>query len=120
MIHIVQLDLSKNALTELPVRFGSLSRLQHLDLLGNQLTTLPVSMAKLNNLKWMDIKDNPLNQGLVKVVGDCLDDVQCRQSAKNVSLLPLGGLCAKNTDVYLYCCLPNTTVIGYRPAVPCT
>ena len=83
--HIVRLDLSKNKLTELPAKFGNLTRLQHLDLLGNELTTLPVSMARLTNFRWMDIKDNPLDENMAKVVGDCLDEGQCRQSAKNVS-----------------------------------
>ena len=85
LTHIVRLDLSKNQLTELPAKFGNLVKLQHVDLLGNQLTTLPVSMSRLPNLRWMDIKDNPLSENLKKVVGDCLDEMQCRQSAKNVS-----------------------------------
>lgn len=82
--HIVKLDLSKNKLTELPANFGNLSRMQHLDLLGNNLTTLPVSMWKLTNLRWLDVKDNPLDEKLKKVVGDCLDESQCRKAAKNL------------------------------------
>ena len=45
---------------------------------------LPVSFSNLKKLKWLDLKDNPLDTSYKKHVGDCLDDKQCRQCAKNV------------------------------------
>ncbi|KAK7918711.1 hypothetical protein WMY93_009995 [Mugilogobius chulae] len=84
LVHLVKLDLNKNQLTSLPEDFGSLVNLQHLDLLGNRLTELPVSFAQLRSLKWLDLKDNPLEPGLAKAAGDCLDERQCKQCAAKV------------------------------------
>lgn len=86
LTHIIKLDLSKNALTELPKDFGQLENLQHLDLLGNQLKTLPRSFHQLKKLKWLDLKDNPLEDGLKKNAGDCLNEDQCRKCATRVRL----------------------------------
>ena len=83
----MRLDLSKNALSTLPENFGALEKLQYLDLFSNKLSTLPVSFYRLKNLRWLDVKDNQLNDQLKKIVGDCLDDVQCKQCAKNVRML---------------------------------
>ncbi|XP_059151583.1 leucine-rich repeat-containing protein 59-like [Physella acuta] len=84
LTHIIKLDLSKNALTELPKDFGQLENLQHLDLLGNQLKTLPRSFHQLKKLKWLDLKDNPLEDGLKKNAGDCLNEDQCRKCATRI------------------------------------
>ena len=48
---------------------------------------LPVSFARLTNLKWLDLKENPLEPYLKKVVGDCLDDKQCKTCAKRVCVV---------------------------------
>lgn len=84
LTHLVKLDLNKNQLESLPDDFGALVHLQHLDLLGNRLSELPVSFAQLRSLKWLDLKDNPLEPGLAKAAGDCLDERQCRQCATKV------------------------------------
>lgn len=84
LTHLVKLDLNKNQLESLPDDFGALVHLQHLDLLGNRLSELPVSFAQLRSLKWLDLKDNPLELGLAKAAGDCLDERQCRQCATKV------------------------------------
>lgn len=36
------------------------------------------------SLKWLDLKDNPLEPGLAKAAGDCLDEKQCKQCAGKV------------------------------------
>lgn len=36
------------------------------------------------SLKWLDLKDNPLEPGLAKAAGDCLDEKQCKQCASKV------------------------------------
>lgn len=36
------------------------------------------------SLKWLDLKDNPLEAGLAKAAGDCLDEKQCKQCANKV------------------------------------
>lgn len=36
-------------------------------------------------LKWLDLKDNPLELGLAKAAGDCLDEKQCKQCAIKVT-----------------------------------
>lgn len=36
------------------------------------------------SLKWLDLKDNPLEAGLAKAAGDCLDEKQCKQCASRV------------------------------------
>ena len=79
------MDLSKNHLESLPDDFGNLTRLQHLDLLQNQLTLLPVSFSQLDNLKWLDVGENPLDESLKIIAGNCLNESQCKQCAKNVS-----------------------------------
>uniref|UniRef100_A0A1A7XUC2 Leucine-rich repeat-containing protein 59 n=1 Tax=Iconisemion striatum TaxID=60296 RepID=A0A1A7XUC2_9TELE len=84
LIHLVKLDLSKNQLTGLPDDLGNLVNLQHLDLYNNKLTVLPVSFSQLRNLKWLDLKDNPLEPGLAKAAGDCLDEKQCKLCAIKV------------------------------------
>ncbi|KAK0064772.1 leucine-rich repeat-containing protein 59 [Biomphalaria pfeifferi] len=84
LIHLVKLDLSKNALTELPRLFGQLENLQHLDLLGNQLKTLPRSFCQLKKLKWLDLKDNPLEEGLKKNAGNCLNEIECKKCATRI------------------------------------
>uniref|UniRef100_A0A1A8D4L4 Leucine-rich repeat-containing protein 59 n=1 Tax=Nothobranchius kadleci TaxID=1051664 RepID=A0A1A8D4L4_NOTKA len=84
LTHLVKLDLSKNQLTRLPDDLGNLVNLQHLDLYNNKLTVLPVSFSQLRNLKWLDLKDNPLEPGLAKAAGDCLDEKQCKLCAIKV------------------------------------
>jgi len=86
LVHIQRLDLSKNGLTSLPANFGNLDNLQHLDLLDNQLTTLPRSFSHLKRLRWLDLKDNPLEAGLKKNAGDCLDETQCKQCAARIMM----------------------------------
>ena len=81
---ILELDLSKNQLTELPESFGELAQLQKLDLYGNKLKELPLTFAGLERLQWLDLKNNPLNQELAKAAGTCLDEKECKQCAKNV------------------------------------
>ncbi|XP_044033742.1 leucine-rich repeat-containing protein 59 isoform X1 [Siniperca chuatsi] len=84
LTHLVKVDLSKNQLTCLPDDLGNLASLQHLDLYNNKLTVLPVSFSQLRSLKWLDLKDNPLEAGLAKAAGDCLDEKQCKQCASKV------------------------------------
>ncbi|XP_034415273.1 leucine-rich repeat-containing protein 59 isoform X2 [Cyclopterus lumpus] len=84
LTHLVKVDLSKNQLTCLPDDLGNLASLQHLDLYNNKLTVLPVSVSQLRSLKWLDLKDNPLEAGLAKAAGDCLDEKQCKQCATKV------------------------------------
>ncbi|XP_078135144.1 leucine-rich repeat-containing protein 59 isoform X1 [Sander vitreus] len=84
LTHLVKVDLSKNQLTCLPEDVGNLVNLQHLDLYNNKLTVLPVSFSQLRSLKWLDLKDNPLEAGLAKAAGDCLDEKQCKQCASKV------------------------------------
>lgn len=84
LTHLIKLDLSKNSLSELPSDFGQLENLQHLDLLGNNLRTLPRSFCMLRKLRWLDLKDNPLDEGLKKNAGDCLDEAQCKKCATRI------------------------------------
>lgn len=39
----------------------------------------------VQSLKWLDLKDNPLELGLAKAAGDCLDEKQCKQCATKVT-----------------------------------
>lgn len=84
LTHLVKVDLSKNQLSRLPDDLGNLVNLQHLDLYDNKLSVLPVSFSQLRSLKWLDLKDNPLEPGLSKAAGDCLDEKQCKQCALKV------------------------------------
>lgn len=84
LTYLVKVDLSKNQLMCLPDDLGNLVNLQHLDLYNNKLTVLPASFSQLQNLKWLDLKDNPLEPGLAKAAGDCLDEKQCKQCASKV------------------------------------
>lgn len=40
--------------------------------------------VSVQSLKWLDLKDNPLEPGLAKAAGDCLDEKQCKQCATKV------------------------------------
>ena len=83
LTHLIELDLSKNRLTELPQDFGNLNKLVKLDLYGNQLKTLPITFGQLNKLKWLDLKGNPLELALAKWAGDCANTKQCQTCALN-------------------------------------
>lgn len=83
--HLVRLDLSKNALIELPREFGNLTLLKRLDLYSNQLCSLPLSCVNLGELRWMDLKNNPLQTLWPDVIGNCLSEEECKQCAVNVS-----------------------------------
>jgi len=78
------LDLSKNALTELPKDFGNLTQLKRLDLYSNQLSSLPLSCVNLRELRWLDLKNNPLQTLWPDVIGNCLNAEECKQCAVNV------------------------------------
>ena len=83
--HLIELDLGKNQLRELPEAFGQLVLLQKLDLYSNQLVDLPLGFWQLKKLKWLDLKDNPrLEPGLAKVAGTCVDEKECKECAKEV------------------------------------
>ncbi|XP_053270164.1 leucine-rich repeat-containing protein 59 isoform X1 [Pleuronectes platessa] len=84
LTHLIKVDLSKNQLTCLPDDLGNLVYLQHLDLYNNKLNVLPVSFSQLRSLRWLDLKDNPLEAGLAKAAGDCLDEKQCKQCSSKV------------------------------------
>ncbi|BFZ15019.1 hypothetical protein BsWGS_18058 [Bradybaena similaris] len=103
LTHIIKLDLSKNSIAELPREFGQLENLQHLDLLGNQLRSLPRSFCQLKKLKWLDLKDNPLENGLKKNAGDCLDEEQCKKCAARILryMTDLDGLLEKQSQTEL-------------------
>ena len=93
LMHLVSIDLSKNQLKELPSNFGALRKLQRLDLFSNNLTSLPLSLCYMKQLTWLDLKDNPLLEPLKSIAGDCIDDVQCKQCAKQVRPCRAMGLC---------------------------
>ena len=79
--------MGKNQLRELPEAFGQLALLQKLDLYSNQLVSLPLGFWQLKKLKWLDLKDNPrLEPGLAKVAGTCVDEKECKECAKEVSV----------------------------------
>ena len=91
---MLELDLSKNQLSELPASFGELMQLQKLDLYGNKLTDLPLSFAELERLRWLDLTNNPLGPELAKAAGTCVNEAECKQCAKNVrALLNLSCVC---------------------------
>nr|XP_026693536.1 leucine-rich repeat-containing protein 59-like [Ciona intestinalis]XP_026693537.1 leucine-rich repeat-containing protein 59-like [Ciona intestinalis] len=82
--HLIKLDLSKNQLENLPEDIGKLQQLQHLDLYQNKLKKIPISFSQLKNLRWLDLKENNFDSSYLNIVGDCLDDKQCRTCAVNV------------------------------------
>ena len=86
MTNLVQLDLSKNQLMYLPDEFGQLTQLKRLDLLSNRLINLPLSFVNLNKLQWLDLKENPIQDELPDVVGDCLNEKECKTCCINVSI----------------------------------
>ncbi|XP_068241751.1 leucine-rich repeat-containing protein 59-like [Palaemon carinicauda] len=82
--YITRLELGSNKLRSLPDNIDELKNLRHLDLYNNQLTDLPVSLCQLRNLRWLDLKGNPLNSGLKKAAGDCLNQKECELAARRV------------------------------------
>ncbi|XP_012161270.1 leucine-rich repeat-containing protein 59 [Ceratitis capitata] len=83
LTRLVKLDLSKNQIRFLPDDFGLLRNLRHLDLYDNKLEHLPMSFADLASLRYLDLKGNPLTPALANVVGFCLTQKECQDSAKN-------------------------------------
>jgi Leucine-rich repeat (LRR) protein len=53
--NVIQLNLSGNQLSELPLKVTQLQNLQRLYLRGNQLSKLPIEMAQLQNLQELDL-----------------------------------------------------------------
>jgi hypothetical protein len=56
-----RLDLANNQLTELPSNIGNSIDLVSLNLRGNQLTSLPNSISYLRELKSLDLSGNPIS-----------------------------------------------------------
>ena len=83
--HLVEVDLSKNHLPQLPTNFGQLQSLQKLDLYSNDLMTLPLSFGSLKRLKWLDLKNNSqMEAELADIAGLCLNEQECKECAKKV------------------------------------
>lgn len=101
--HLVELDLSKNSLRELPEGFGELSQLQRLDLLRNKLTTLPLSFWKLKRLRWLDLNGNNLEPGLAEAAGMCLNEQECKNCAKQVRLMVAACSEANSCTIVTWC-----------------
>lgn len=78
----MKLDLSKNKIKSLPDEFGVLRNLRYLNLYDNQLQHLPITFGDLNSLRYLDLKCNPVHTTLAKVVGPCLTNKDCQESAK--------------------------------------
>ncbi|XP_040584652.1 leucine-rich repeat and death domain-containing protein 1 isoform X2 [Mesocricetus auratus] len=57
---LVSLQACNNQISSLPPSFLSLKVLQHLDLRGNNLTALPSGIYSLSSLKEINFDDNPL------------------------------------------------------------
>lgn len=55
-----KLELSANALNELPRSFGKLGALTHLWLSGNSLVTFPQQLCALDSLETLDLQSNQL------------------------------------------------------------
>lgn len=84
MTHLNKLDLSGNQIKGLPENIGNLTNLKHLNLSHNQIATLPPSLGHLKNLKHLDLRNNNLSQKFSEIVGNCQNEAQCQQAAKNV------------------------------------
>jgi hypothetical protein len=65
--NVIQLNLSGNQLSELPLKVTQLQNLQWLDLRGNQLSELPVEITQLQNLQSLDLRGNRLSELLVEI-----------------------------------------------------
>ena len=46
-------------------------------------------MCRMSKLRWLDVKDNPIHEALQEVAGDCLNEKQCMDCAKGVSVGPV-------------------------------
>lgn len=101
LTQITRLDLSKNQIKFLPDDFGALINLRHLDLYSNKLEHLPLSFGHLKKLKYLDLKGNPLTSELVKVVGPCLTNKDCVDSAKRTVIF-LADMYIKSQVVKTY------------------
>lgn len=69
--HVARLDLSENALTDLPTGFADLSALTDLDLSGNPLGALPPPICALTGLRTLK-----LNQCGLSALPDALGDLR--------------------------------------------
>ncbi|CBY37198.1 unnamed protein product, partial [Oikopleura dioica] len=66
-----ELDLSGNALCELPNQISKCSLISKLILEGNAITNLPEDFVELKRLFHLDLRGNPLSPHLQNAAGDC-------------------------------------------------
>ena len=71
MVHLTELTLSYNHLTQIPEGVGFLQNLRHLDISHNKITHLPSTICFLSSLEYLDLTKNhvselPRNLGLLK------------------------------------------------------
>ncbi|CAK9041996.1 unnamed protein product [Durusdinium trenchii] len=60
LLQLVQLDLARNRLEELPEKIGRLQNLRCLSILDNRMAALPHSLVELKSLERLDISGNQL------------------------------------------------------------
>jgi Leucine-rich repeat (LRR) protein len=58
LTNLTSLDLSNNALTNIPAELGQLKNLEVLNLANNKLTGLPYELGNLKNLTLLDLRGN--------------------------------------------------------------
>lgn len=84
----VDLDLSGNALTELPPELAELTSLTKLDLSHNELRVLPSEVVRLTKLTWLDVSENRLTS-LQPEIGQLTNLTKLFIGGNQLSELPL-------------------------------
>ena len=85
--NLVELDISRNAITMLPSRLNELKNLKALYVNKNRLTSLGTEITTCSNLEILEIQDNPL-ENISKEIAKmtALRELTIREIAKNCTI----------------------------------
>ena len=104
LIHLEQIKVAGNKLTEIPPEIGNLKKLMDLTIARNQIRELPRTLCQLANLRWMDVQHNLLKQIPDEIINNMKDLEELMMNNNEIIKLPqklrnLQTLLANNNQI---------------------